>query len=42
MEFLHGLENQLWAFLESLYTTVGWVGVVVMMANESACIPHPS
>jgi len=42
MEFLHGLENQLWAFLESLYTTVGWVGVVVMMAIESACIPLPS
>jgi membrane protein DedA with SNARE-associated domain len=42
MEFLHGLENQLWAFLESLYTTVGWAGVVVMMAIESACIPLPS
>lgn len=42
MEFLHGLENQLWNFLESLYTTAGWFGVVVMMAIESACIPLPS
>jgi membrane protein DedA with SNARE-associated domain len=42
LEFLHGLENQLWAFLEGLYHTVGWVGVVVMMAIESACIPLPS
>ncbi len=42
MEFLHGLENQLWDFLQALYTTAGWFGVVVMMAIESACIPLPS
>lgn len=42
MEFLHGLEEQFWAFLEGLYHTLGWVGVVVMMAIESACIPLPS
>jgi membrane protein DedA with SNARE-associated domain len=42
LEFLHGLENQLWTFIEGLYNTVGWLGVVVMMAIESACIPLPS
>jgi membrane protein DedA with SNARE-associated domain len=42
MEFLHGLENQFWDFLQALYTTAGWFGVVVMMAIESACIPLPS
>ncbi|HMA33802.1 MAG TPA: DedA family protein [Chloroflexia bacterium] len=42
MQFLNGLENQLWSFLEGLYHTVGWLGVVLMMAIESACIPLPS
>ena len=42
MQFIRGLEEQLWSFLETLYTTVGWFGVVVMMAIESACIPLPS
>ncbi|MDQ2808668.1 MAG: DedA family protein [Chloroflexota bacterium] len=42
MQFIHGLEEQLWSFLETLYHTVGWFGVVVMMAIESACIPLPS
>ncbi len=42
MQFIHGLEEQLWTFLETLYHTVGWFGVIVMMAIESACIPLPS
>ncbi len=42
MEFLHGLENGLWDSLHTLYTSVGWFGVVIMMAIESACIPLPS
>jgi len=42
LEFLHGLENVFWDFLAGLYQTLGWVGVVVMMAIESAGIPLPS
>lgn len=42
MEFIHALENGLWDFLSSFYGSVGWLGVVVMMAIESACIPLPS
>jgi membrane protein DedA with SNARE-associated domain len=42
LEFLHGLEDQLWAFLDGLYHTLSWFGVVLMMAIESACIPLPS
>ena len=42
MELIHAIENQFWLFLESFYTTVGWLGVVIMMAIESACIPLPS
>ena len=42
MEFIHSLENGLWDFLSSFYNSVGWLGVVVMMAIESACIPLPS
>jgi len=36
------LEENLWAFIQGFYQTVGWLGVVVMMAIESACIPLPS
>ena len=42
MGILNGLEEQLWTFLESFYHSVGWLGVVIMMTIESACIPLPS
>ncbi len=42
MGFLYTIEEQLWAFLDSLYHSVGWLGVIVMMTIESACIPLPS
>src|SRR5215217_5918308 len=42
LEFLHGLENIFWDFLAGLYQTLGWFGVVLMMAIESAGIPLPS
>jgi membrane protein DedA with SNARE-associated domain len=42
MEFIHALENALWTFIEGVYSTAGWLGVVIMMAIESACIPLPS
>jgi membrane protein DedA with SNARE-associated domain len=42
VQLIHDLENQLWAFIEGTYHTLGWLGVVLMMAIESACIPLPS
>ena len=36
------LENQLVEFLTQLFQTIGWTGVVVIMALESANIPIPS
>lgn len=42
MGFLNSLENNLWTFLEAFYHSVGWLGVVVMMAIESGGIPLPS
>jgi len=39
---LHGFENAIIDFLRSLYDAVGWPGVVIAMAIESACIPLPS
>src|SRR5437868_1420750 len=39
---MQGLENQFWDFLQGLYQTAGWLGVVIMMTIESACIPLPS
>jgi membrane protein DedA with SNARE-associated domain len=39
---MHGLENALISFIQNLYNTVGWFGVVLAMAIESACIPLPS
>ncbi|HEC33882.1 MAG TPA: DedA family protein [Chloroflexi bacterium] len=42
---IHGieiLEQAVVQFLESLFGTVGWFGVVLAMAIESACIPLPS
>ncbi|MCL5256251.1 MAG: DedA family protein [Chloroflexi bacterium] len=37
-----GIEVQIVDFLRNLIQSVGWVGVVVAMAIESACIPLPS
>jgi len=39
---LEALEQQLVGFLSNLLTTIGWFGVVVIMALESANIPIPS
>jgi len=39
---MHAFEEQVVHFLQDLFTTVGWAGVVVAMAIESACIPLPS
>jgi len=37
-----GLEDAIVSFAQTLYQNIGWVGVVVAMAIESACIPIPS
>jgi membrane protein DedA with SNARE-associated domain len=39
---LEALEHQLVEFLTNLFQTIGWAGVVVIMALESANIPIPS
>ncbi|MGI8474905.1 MAG: DedA family protein [Thermomicrobiales bacterium] len=39
---MHGIENAAIDFIRSLFDSVGWAGVVVAMAIESACIPLPS
>lgn len=39
---LAALEQYIIPFLESLYAHMGYVGVLVAMAIESACIPLPS
>jgi membrane protein DedA with SNARE-associated domain len=39
---LKGLEDSLIEFLKNFYTSVGFAGVVVMMAIESMMIPLPS
>jgi membrane protein DedA with SNARE-associated domain len=39
---MHEIETQLIDFVRSLYDAVGWFGVVIAMAIESACIPLPS
>ena len=39
---LQQIEYQLLAFFQQLYSAIGWPGVVVLMAIESACIPFPS
>jgi membrane protein DedA with SNARE-associated domain len=36
------IEAQLIAFIQGLFDAIGWTGVVVAMAIESACIPLPS
>lgn len=37
-----GIEDVVLRFVQSVYDTVGWAGVVIMMAIESAAIPLPS
>lgn len=37
-----GIEEQLLEFIRSVYDFIGWPGVVVLMAIESAAIPLPS
>jgi len=39
---LHGIENSLLDFITYVYDLIGWPGVIVMMAVESAAIPLPS
>ncbi len=39
---MEALEHQLVEFLTNLFQTIGWFGVVVIMALESANIPIPS
>jgi membrane protein DedA with SNARE-associated domain len=39
---MEALEHQLVAFLQQLFQTIGWAGVVFIMALESANIPIPS
>lgn len=39
---IEALEQVLVHFLENLFEVVGWFGVVLAMAIESACIPLPS
>lgn len=39
---MEAMEHELVAFLQTLFTTIGWGGVVVIMALESANIPIPS
>jgi membrane protein DedA with SNARE-associated domain len=38
----HGLEQSIIEFVQHLFEAVGWLGVVLAMAIESACIPLPS
>ena len=39
---MHAIETQSIDFVRSLFDAVGWLGVVIAMAIESACIPLPS
>ncbi|MCL5960913.1 MAG: DedA family protein [Chloroflexi bacterium] len=36
------IEYEILRFVQDVYNAVGWPGVVIMMAIESACIPLPS
>jgi membrane protein DedA with SNARE-associated domain len=36
------LEQSILNFIQNVYQTLGWPGVVLLMAIESACIPLPS
>jgi membrane protein DedA with SNARE-associated domain len=39
---LQAIEEQIVLFLQNLFQALGWPGVVIAMAIESACIPLPS
>jgi len=39
---VEAIEEQIVLFLQNLFTTIGWTGVITAMAIESACIPLPS
>lgn len=39
---MHGIESWLIDLIRSWFDTLGWIGVVLAMAIESACIPLPS
>lgn len=39
---LEAIEHQIVLFLENLIQTIGWAGIVVAMAIESACVLLPS
>jgi membrane protein DedA with SNARE-associated domain len=39
---LEVIEHQVVLFLQNLIQTVGWAGIVLAMAIESACVPLPS
>jgi membrane protein DedA with SNARE-associated domain len=41
-DVLGTLENSLIPLFEQLYRSIGYLGVVILMAIESACIPIPS
>ena len=36
------MEQAILNFIENVYLALGWPGVVLLMAVESACIPLPS
>ncbi|MBF8299303.1 MAG: rane protein DedA, SNARE-associated domain [Dehalococcoidia bacterium] len=36
------MEDRLLSIVQSLYEAIGWPGVMLLMAVESACIPFPS
>jgi len=39
---LDRIEHSLLDFIQNVYDTLGWPGVILLMAIESACIPLPS
>lgn len=39
---MSGIEDRLLELARDLYQAIGWPGVVILMAIESACIPFPS
>ena len=39
---MQAIEEQIVFFLQNLFQTMGWPGVVIAMTIESACIPLPS
>ena len=39
---IHAIESAAIDFVRALFDAVGWLGVVIAMAIESACIPLPS